>query len=158
MNPLLQQTQAAILKKADPRLVPVINKLVSAGKTVMYSKQTRGMMIKQLGTGDDPELIGSGIAKLIGILYNQSKKTAPLQALIPAAVLLLVEGLDFLEKAGTVQISNDFLAECTMAMGSSVAQMFGATPEQLQGMVNKGKPAAPSPATPQPGILAQGAA
>lgn len=157
MNPLLQQTSDAILKKADPRLVPVIKKLVDAGKQVMYSPKTRGMMMKQLGDGKDPEAIGAGIAKLIGILYSESKKTAPIQALVPAGVLLMCEGLDFLEQAGAVKVTPDFLSQCTMAMGSNVAQLFGATPEKLQGLVDQGKQggqAAPAQPTAAPGIIA----
>ena len=159
MNPLLQQTHDAILKKADPRLVPVINKLVDAGKQVMYSPKSRDMMMKQLGDGKDPEAIGAGIAKLIGILYSESKKTAPIQALVPAGVLLMCEGLDFLEQAGAVEVTNDFLSQCTMAMGSNVAQLFGATPDKLQGMMDKakpgGQPAAGQPQAAPPGIIAQ---
>lgn len=170
MNEILEKTKAAVLQKADPRLVPVINKLVAAGQKVMYGEKSRGMMIKELGDGRDPEKIGAGVAKLVAILFNESKKTAPMQALIPAAVLLMCEGLNFLEEAGTVQVTNEFLSECTMAMGSNVAQMFGATPDKLQGFVDQGKsgqgaapgaaPGAPPPAavalpTPAPtGILA----
>jgi hypothetical protein len=46
----------------------------------------------------------------MGILYHASKKTAPMQALIPAGMLLLFEGLQFLEDAGRVQVTPDFLA------------------------------------------------
>lgn len=159
MNPLLQQTSDAILKKADQRIVPVIKKLVDAGKQVMYSPKTRGMMMKQLGDGKDPEAIGAGIAKLIGILYSESKKTAPIQALVPAGVLLMCEGLDFLEQAGAVKVTPDFLSQCTMAMGSNVAQLFGATPDRLQGMMNKVKPGGQEtpgqPPTAPAGIVAQ---
>lgn len=160
MNPLLEKTKAAILQKADPRLVPVINKLVDAGKQVMYGEKSRGLMIKELGDGKDPEQIGAGVAKLVAVLFNESKKTAPMQALIPAAVLLLCEGLSFLEEAGTVQVTNDFLSECTMAMGSNVAQMFGATPDKLQGMIDKsGQGAAPAAGVPPaaPGGILAGA-
>lgn len=145
MNPILQQTKDAILKKADPRMVPVIKKIEAAGLKVMYSEKTREMMVKQLGDGKDPELIGAGVAKLVGILYGESRKTAPMQALMPAAVLLLCEGLDFLEQAGAVQVDADFLSECTLAMGSSVAQLFGATPDKLQGMLDKAGPGKAAP-------------
>lgn len=165
-NKLLEQTKAAILQKADPRLRPVIDKLVKAGETIMYSDRGRVMMANQIGKGDDPETVGAGIAKLIGIIYNESKKTAPMQAMIPAAVVLLCEGLQLIEDAGGPTVNNDFLSQCTMAMGSSVAQLFGATPDKLQGMLDKsGKTANVSPAqTPPPqapppagGILSQGA-
>ena len=147
MNPLLEKTKAAILQKADPRLQPVIQKLVAAGEKIMYSPQTRDMTMKQLGDGKDPEKIGAGVAKLIGMIYSESKKTAPMQALIPAAVLLMCDGLDFIEQAGAAQITPEFLSQCTMAMGSNVAQLFGATPDKLQGMM--GNQAQPNQTAPQ---------
>lgn len=156
MNPILQKTQDAVMQKADPRLAPVIKKLVEAGKKIMYSEQTQELTFEALGDGTDPEVIGSAVAKLVGMLYNQSKNTAPMQALIPAAVVLLCEGLDFLEQAGTVEATPDFLAQCTMAMGSSVAQLFGVTPDKLQGLVDKSGKGGQQPA-PAGGILTQGA-
>lgn len=158
MNPLLQKTQDAILQKADPRLVPVIKKLEAAGQQVMYSEKSRGMMIEQLGDGKNPEQIGAGVAKLIGIIYSESKKTAPMEALIPASVLLLCEGLNFLEEAGAIQVSNEFLSQCTMAMGSSVAQLFGATPEKLQTMISKGQGGGAADQAPQMGAQPPAAA
>jgi hypothetical protein len=158
MNQLLVNTKAAILKKADPRLVPAINKIVAAGQKVMYADSTRQMLKQQLGNGKDPETIGAGIAKLAGILYHQSKRQLPPQILIPSAGLLLLEGLQFLEDAGTVKVDANFLAECTKSMGSALAQLFGATPDKLQGMITQAQaqksaqPAAP-PAAP-PGIIA----
>ncbi len=155
MNPILQKTQDAVMQKADQRLAPVINKLADAGKKVMYSEKTQELTFEALGDGKDPAVIGAAVAKLIGIIYNQSKNTAPMQALIPAAVVLLCEGLDFLEQAGAVEVTPDFLAQCTMEMGSNVAQLFGVTPDRLQGMVNKSGKAAQAP-QPQGGILSQG--
>lgn len=158
MNPLLQNAESAILKKADPRIAPTIKKTVSAGEKVMYADSTRHMLKAQLGSGKDPETIGAGIAKLAGILYQQSKKQLPPQILMPAAAILLFRGLQFLEDAGTVKVDANFLAECTKAMGSALAQLFGATPDKLQAMVQQaqakqGQSAQPQAAPPQ-GLVA----
>jgi hypothetical protein len=58
MNPLLQKAEAAYKAKIDPRLLPVVMKIVKAGQQVMYSPQTRHMMQQQLAGGTDPESIG----------------------------------------------------------------------------------------------------
>lgn len=154
MNPLLEESQAAILQQADERLRPVIMKLVAAGQEVMYSEKTRQMMVEQLGDGQDPEAVGAAVAKLTGILFNQSKNTAPMQALIPAANLLMLEGLQFLEDAGTIQVTPQSLAQYTMATNSSLLQMLGVTPEKLQGMIQQsGAPAQPEQPMPAAGII-----
>jgi hypothetical protein len=137
MNPLLEKTRAAVLSNAKPQLAKPIEKTVEAGKKVMYDEKTRDMAVQQLSAGSDPESIGSAVAKLAAILFNQTKGTMPMQVLIPAATILLCEALQFLEDAEAVEVTPDLLAECTMAMTSAVLQAFGATPEQIQGYIDK---------------------
>lgn len=149
MNELLEKTQAAILEKADPRIRPVIDKIVQAGKQVMYSDDTREMAVKEISDGTEPEVIGAAVAKLAGVLYAESKKTIPPQALMPAAALLLCEALQLIDDGGGPEITPEFLSDCALSMGSSLAQLFGVTPEKLQGLVDQ-------QAKPNPGIV-QGA-
>lgn len=131
MNKLLQDTQSALLAKVDPQLVPIVQKVADAGKKVLYSPQTQDMVVQQLQHGTDPETIGSGVAKLSAILMNQSKGTIPPKVLFPASLLLLLEVLSFLEEAGAVKVTPDFLAQCTQAVGSAYLQSLGVTPEKL---------------------------
>jgi hypothetical protein len=156
MNQLLEQTRQGILQKVDRRLVPAVEKVASAGKQVMYSEKSRDMAIEQLKSSQDPESIGAAAAKLAGVLFNQSRSTIPPEVLFPATMLLMIEALGFLEDAGAVQVSNDFLAECTQATGSAFLQMLGVTPEKLQGMMAQQQGGgAPPPAAPAPtGIVA----
>jgi hypothetical protein len=153
MNQILEQTKAAILQKADPRLVPTIKKTEAAGLKVLDAPQMQEMIKKQLGAGAEPEMIGAGIAKVAGILLAKSKGQLPPQILMPTSVLLLCDGLQALEEIGKVKVDNDFLAACTKALGSSLAQLFGATPDKLQGLVDKAKPQQPAPPPPT-GIVA----
>ncbi|MES2183041.1 MAG: hypothetical protein V4505_00715 [Pseudomonadota bacterium] len=139
MNPLLQKTEDAIMSRVNPpQLQPVVQKIVDAGKKVMYSPETRDLLIKQLSAlGEPAEVIGAGVAGLLGILVNQSKGTIPMQAGIPAATILLCEGLDLLEQAHSVQVTPDFLAECMQDLSSALLQAAGVTPEKLQALASK---------------------
>jgi hypothetical protein len=155
MIPILQKAQAAYLAKVNPRLQPVVQKLVSAGHQIMFSPQTRHMMQQQLQAGpSNPEVIGAGIAKLVALLYHESKKTAPVQALIPAGMLLLFDGLQFLSDAGAVQVTPQFLAQCTQAAGSALLQMLGVKPEQMQAAIDQARAKAQPAAAPgAPGAM-----
>lgn len=147
MNDLMKKAAADRMAKVNPKLVPAVEKVVESGKKVMYAEQTRGMFLEAMKAGTDPESIGAAVAKLMGILQNQAKGTIPAEILIPAATLLLFEGLAFLEDAGMVTMDAGFLAECTKAMGSAMLQMMGVSPEKLQGMMQQGAPQAqPAPA------------
>jgi hypothetical protein len=162
MNPILEQAKAAVLQKADPRLTPTINKVVHAGEKVMYAPETRKELMAALGDGSNPESIGSGIAKVLAVLFHKSKGTLPMQVGVPAATLLLLEALQFVEDAGKAKVTPEMLAECTKAMGSAVLQMFGITPDKLQAMFSQGDsqgaPAGAAPPQPAaPGGIVAGA-
>jgi hypothetical protein len=155
-NPLLDKTKAQIMAKVDPRLQPIVGKIVNAGHVVMFSPKSRHLMQQQLQSGpNNPEVIGAGIAKLVAVLYAQSKKTAPINALIPAGMILLCDGLQFLEDSGSVKVSAAFLASCTQATGSAVLQVLGIQPEQVQSAIDQARakmPGQPSGALAAPSI------
>lgn len=164
MNEILQKTRAALLQRVDKRLVPLVEKVVAAGQKVMYSEQTRELVVQELQQAKDPEAIGSAVAKLAAVLMNQSKGTIPPQVLFPAAMLLLLEALQFLEEAGAIEASPEMVAQCSQALGSAFLQAMGVTPEKLQGMIGQGgqgaqpagpaDPAGPTAAPPPGGIVA----
>jgi hypothetical protein len=149
-NPLIEKARASILEKVDPRLAPVVTKVVEAGKRVMYSQQTRGLAIQQMKSGTDPETVGAAVTKLAAVLFNESKQTIPMNVLLPATMLLLFEALEFLEEAGTLKVDAQNLAGYTQATASGFLQMLGVTPEKLQGMVGQAMPSGPAAAAPQP--------
>lgn len=156
-NPLLQQTEQAILQKVKPELKLPLERTVTAGLQVMYGKPE--VLIQQLAKSEDfAHNVGEGAAKLVGVLYGQSKKTMPVSIAFPAATIFMCEGLDFLEKAGKLKVTPELLAEATQDMAASVLQLFGITPDKMrEAMAQKGQqpPAAP----PAQGIVgaAQGA-
>lgn len=133
MNELLQKTRDQLLSSVNPpQLTQAVETVVEAGKKVMYSEQTRDLLLEQLqADGDVPEIVGSGVAKLAVLLYSEYKNTLPMEVLMPASFLLMLESLDFLERAGEAEITNDLLAECTQETGASVLQAFGITPEKI---------------------------
>jgi hypothetical protein len=153
-NPLLDKTKAQILAKVDPRLQPIVGKIVNAGHVVMFSPKSRHLLQQQLQSGpNNPEVIGAGIAKLVAVLYAQSKKTAPIKALIPAGTILLCDGLQFLEDAGTVKVDAAFLAKCMQSTGSAILQVLGIKPEQVQAAIDQARSKMPgqTPAAPAAG-------
>lgn len=158
MNEILTRTSQALMQKVNPKLVPAVTKVVAAGRRIMYSDQTRQMAVQQLKQAKDPASIGAVVAKLAAVLMNQAHGTIPPSVLFPAAMQLLMEALGFLEEAGAVQITTEFLAQCTQELGSAFLQVMGVTPDKLdQMMANKGAPAQPEapaqPATPPAGIV-----
>lgn len=138
-NQLLQQVEQAVTEKVPQELRNAFERIVTAGIKVMYSPQTRQMLANQMNQkGDVAEIAGQGVAKLMAILFKESRGTMPMDAGIPAAQVLLCEGLDFLEKSGRVEVSPDLIGAATEAMFAYLLQLFGVSQDKLAQMMDAG--------------------
>lgn len=149
-NPLLAQAETAIQAKVQPQNLPLFQRIVTAGQKVMYSPQTHDMMLKALsGPGNKADIAGEAASKLLGVLYHEMQGKLDMTVAIPAGVMLLCEGLDFMEKSGSITVDKPFLAQAMKSMMTSTLQLFGVTPQKLaqmkQGAAQGGAPGA-SPA------------
>ena len=143
-NPLLVKTEEAIRAKLKPEQVKHFEKIIVAGLRVMDSEQTHKLVAEQMKTQGEPaEIAGAMVAKLMGVLINQSKGAMPMDAGIPAATVLLLEALDRMEALGKVEISNQTVESAMHAMSSALLQMFGVTPDRLSAMMKKQQPEQP---------------
>jgi hypothetical protein len=158
MNQLLAQTRQGILSKINPpNLAPAVQKIEQMGQQIMYSPQSRDLVVSQLSKGvNQPHVIGEGIAKVLGMVFHASKGTMPPKIAIPAATLMLCDGLDMLEQSGKVHVTPDFLAQCMQEMTSSVLQLFGVTPQKLQQYFAQAQAKGAIPGAQQPNQPAQG--
>ena len=78
-----------------------LDRIVLAGKKVMFSKQSHQMMLKELeGPGTLAQKLGQGVAGLMALLWQESKQSLPPQLLIPAGMVLVAVAADFLRKGG----------------------------------------------------------
>jgi hypothetical protein len=161
-NPLLVQVEQAITAKVAPDMKKAFNKIVVAGMKLMYAPQTEKMLRKQMDSGPPPIAAGQGAAKVVGLMLAKSKGTAPFKAMIPAGVMLTMEALDFLEKAGKAELTPELVAEAVQEFGSAVLQVIGVTPDKLEQMMSRvpdaqkqqaqeqQPPQEPAPQQPQP--------
>lgn len=132
-NALLGKIEQEIMARVPPDKMADTQKIVAAGMQVMHSPQSHDLMVKQLsGPGDIADKAGEGIAKLMGLLYNQSRRTMPIGPAIAAAQVLLCDGLDFLEQAKQLKVTNELVAEATKSMASNLLQLFGVTKPMLE--------------------------
>lgn len=138
-NPKLQQVEQAVQAKVPPDLMNAFDRIVVAGEKIMYSPETRQMLQSQLGKQGDPtEIAGEGVAKLMGIMFKKSKGTMPMKAAVPAAQVLLCEGLDFMEQAGLVQVTDEVIAQATKAMMAYLLQIFGFSKDKVDQYMHAG--------------------
>lgn len=166
-NKLLMNVEQQVAQSVAPEFKKQFEKIVAAGLKVMYSPKTSNMMKKQLNKEGDPiENAGEGVAKLIGILFAESKGTMPMTAGIPAAQVLLCEGLSYMEDSGLIEVTNDVIAQATQSMMGYILQIFGVSREKIAEFMQAGRdavdakkaggnPMQPAQSTQPQGIIAQ---
>lgn len=135
-NKTLQQADQAL--RAKSKNPQALDRVVQAGLGTMFSEGGSKLFKEQIDKpGDIVDHAAEGAAKLVGVLYEKSKRSMPMDALVQGCMVLLFHGLDFLEQAGKVQVTPEVLAAATKAAGSYVLQLLGVTPQKLQQMTAK---------------------
>jgi hypothetical protein len=134
-----------------PNLQNAYERLVLAGKKVMYDEKTHNVVLQQMQDIQGPieQQLGQSIAGLMVILYNQSKGAMPPSLLIPAGTELTAEAADFLKKSGQ-QINDQQIAQAIVVMTQSLLKKFKIDPNKLNSVIDSRAAARAATLQPQP--------
>lgn len=138
MNQLLQQANAKIDQAVKPDQKDAYERIVTAGKKIMYSKDMNAQLLA--GLNDAPDRITTtvdGVIGILGLMFQQSRNTMPAAPMVLAGQKLLLEALDFLENAQMVEVSAESLAKATQHYLNTMMPKIGLTPERMQGVLAK---------------------
>jgi hypothetical protein len=78
-----------------------------------------------------------GAAALVLIMRRESKGVMPMKAGIPAGLVLMLHGLDFIDRAKIAQIAEPQLDAATKTYTNEIFHKLGITPAMLQGMMGR---------------------
>lgn len=130
-----QKYKSKVIDAIPEEFRDAFERVVLAGMKVLYSKDMQPEIQQQLAEpGPMWKKLGEGIAKLMTILDQQAGKGLPQQIVIPAAIELVHEYTDFLNRTGKVKVSPDELREATMYVVVTTAKLYGATDDQIKQM------------------------
>lgn len=147
-DPILKRIETGIEQTVPPEHKKMYDSIVVAGMNVMFSKETSNLMEQQLDESDDVvENVSSGVAKLIMIVFSESKQKADdfAPAAVFAAISLLCQALEYWEKSRNGVVTEEIAATATKQVQLKVLQGFGITEEQVNkvaqaGLQNAGEP------------------
>lgn len=135
-NTMLKQAEQGIESKVPEQSKGAFSKVVTAGLTILYSSQMEQMRAQRMAQVQDPaKEAGEGAARMLSNLYEQSKKTMPVEVMVPAAMIFAFEFLDLLAQSGKAEITPDLIDKTTQSVGDAVLPLFGVTPDKLQKMI-----------------------
>jgi hypothetical protein len=123
----------------SPQQAGQLQRIVLAGRKVMFSKQSHHMMIEQLqGPGPIAQKLGEGTAGLMALLMQESKNSLPPSLLIPAGMVLLAYAADFLRKSGQ-KVSDADIGEAINVMTSAILHAGGVDADKLAAIGGGGR-------------------
>lgn len=139
-DPVLKQIEQGIEDSVPPELKEKYQTIVVAGMNVLFSKETSQLMDQQLDASDDVVAnVSEGIAKLMVILYNESKQQMDIPAGMLAAITLMCQGLEYWEQAKGGEVTPELAAECTKATTMATLKKFGITEDQVSQVIAAGQ-------------------
>lgn len=139
-NPMLAQIERKVEGTLTPQNRPDYMKIVVAGmKTAMAPGKNGGPSIaEQLHQSQNPvDDAAKGAVNLVALMARQSRGKMPERAFIPAAITLMLNALDFLDRTGVIKVDESVVDRATRLITDHLFQIFGVDQAKLQQMADK---------------------
>jgi len=137
--------QSAILDSISGPAQAIIQRTSIAGQKVLFDKATHSHLF-----GDIEKNEGAGVARLMLMLYDQSKQTMPRGAILPASAILLAKVFEFEEKAKTKPMDDMAFDQAMQEMSVVLADRFDSEFRNKVAEKTGQQPAQPEQPQPQP--------
>jgi hypothetical protein len=160
-DPILKQIEKGIEAAVPKELKSAYLRIITSGMKIMFSKETSKFMDERLEkSGDIVQAVSEGIADMLVLIYNESKRTMSIPAAMLAAFTLMAQALDFAEKTGKAEVTPELIDQCTEATWQAVTAKFGISKEQVDQVIaqsqgGQGEQPQEPQAAPQGGLLQQ---
>lgn len=121
----------------------IIGRVIYAGMKVLFANQElTGKVVEGIKREDGMDIsdkLGIGIGHTLVTLYNESKGTMPLGALLPAGYVLLAKMCEFVNQTGLAEVTDEDYGEALQMMNAVINKVFN--PEFNGSLVEQGKSA-----------------
>lgn len=131
-NRLLAQSEQQIEANMQPDVRDDYMKVVVAGMHLALANGPNGFLAKLRTVPNPVDACAKGAVALMLIMRKESRGVMPMKSGIPAAYVLMLHGLDFLETSGIAKIAE---AELVRASHTFTNVLFGElkiTPQMIQ--------------------------
>lgn len=120
----------------------IIGRVIYAGMKMLFTKEMNDRVVEGIQRQDGipiEDKLGIGVGHTLVMLYNESKGTMPLGALLPAGYVLLAKMYEFVRDTGMAQLTDEDYGESLQMMNAVINRTFN--PEFNGDLVEKGKAA-----------------
>jgi hypothetical protein len=127
-SPILEQAEQKIETGLDPANKRDYQKIVVAGLAAALTRGPNGLMAKLRKSPDPVKACARGAVALALILRREAKGVMPLKAMVPAAMTLMLHGLDFVNRTGAAKVGTPELVRATHIFTNDMFGAFNITP------------------------------
>ena len=136
-NKLLQAAEQKVEAGLTPKNRENYMKIVVAGLRTALDQGPNGIMASLKKSRDPVSDAAVGAINLVLLMSKQSRGTMPPEALVPAAMTLMLQALDFVDKARITKVTAKKLNRATQIFADRMFAAFKITPAQLKAAGSK---------------------
>lgn len=137
-DPILRKIEDGIEAKVPPNLKQAYMAVLVSGMKIMFSAETSKFMEQRLQQSGDPvQAVAKGISDMMVMIYLESKKKMNIPAGILASMALTCQALDYAEKAGKIEVTNELAGEAIHASVMATMARFGITQDKINQTVSQ---------------------
>jgi hypothetical protein len=130
-NKLLQATEAQIEANLTGQTKEDYLKIVVAGQRYALHGGKDGLLASLKNQPNPIRDCVRGAVNIVGHLKMLARGTMPVQAMVPAAMSLMLQGLDFLDRSKTKPIGKEELVLATRLFIDDICKLMNVTPQVL---------------------------
>lgn len=136
-SPLLAQVEQKVEAGLTPTNRQDYMKIVVAGMKIVTNGGPQGLLQKLTASPNPLQTAVNGPINLIGYMGKSAKGKMPAKAMVPAAMTLMLHALDFLDRTGKLQITEDVVDQATKLFADGIMKAFNISQAQLQMVAQK---------------------
>lgn len=109
---VLQQIDDGILAGVDPDHRAPLEKVVVGGQRLLYDQETHQKLMdnmRDIGEDSDPRNVAIAVGGIMTILKEDAQGGFPDDVLVPAGSMMVIEVIRFLEEAGMLEPTPEFI-------------------------------------------------
>lgn len=133
-NTLVKQVEQQIEQRLKAGVRESYMKIVIAGMKYALNKGDQSLFAQLHGSKNVMEDCVKGAIGIVGVLRRASKGAMPADAMIPAAMTLMLEALDYAERAGMLKVDAAMIDEATQQFLNTLLPLLGLTPQKIAQM------------------------
>lgn len=119
------EIEAGIKKEMDKKQVANLDKLLSAGNELLFSKETHYQMIDGLKDSQDiGGALGKGAFDMCLLLLQQSGNTMPSEIILPGMIILTARVCEFIDQSGMAEVDDDDFEEAVHVFTTLIMDKF----------------------------------